>query len=104
MPASQGPRDGRAGPAEQSGTGGIAADPRAEFFEPILAACAPIAELETALDAELAVSALLGGAYAAADTDRDAAVGRFADDVVSVLTGRSDRLAGALLAALAGVA
>ncbi len=80
-------------------------NPQAEFFEPILAACAPIAALDVALDAELAVSALLGGAYAAADEDRDAAVGRFAGDLVSVLSaGRTDALTGALLAGLAGVA
>ncbi len=79
--------------------------PKAEFFEPILAACAPIAALDVALDAELAVSALLGGAYAAADEGRDAAVGRFADDLVAVLSvGRTDALTGALLAGLAGVA
>ncbi|BCJ38986.1 hypothetical protein Athai_64890 [Actinocatenispora thailandica] len=75
-----------------------------EFFAPILAACAPIADVDTALDAEFAVSALLGGAYAAADEDRAAAVARFADDLVSVLDGRGDALAGALLAGLSGVA
>lgn len=76
----------------------------AEFFEPILAACAPIAEVESAFDAELAVSALLGGAYAAADEDRDAAVGRFTGALVEALDGRDGALAGALLAALGGVA
>lgn len=75
-----------------------------EFFEPILAACAPIGEVETAFDAELAVSALLGGAYAAADWERDAAVVRFGDALVEALEGRDDALTGALLAALGGVA
>jgi hypothetical protein len=75
-----------------------------EFFAPILAACAPIAAVDTALDAEFAVSALLGGAYAAADEERAAAVARFAEDLVSVLDGRDDALAGALLAGLSGVA
>ena len=75
-----------------------------EFFAPILAACAPIADLDTALDAECAVSALLGGAYAAADEERADAVARFSGDLVSVLSGRTDRLAAALLAGLAGVA
>ncbi|MEV0839952.1 hypothetical protein AB0I55_10380 [Actinocatenispora sera] len=75
-----------------------------EFFAPILAACAPIAAVDTALDAEFAVSALLGGAYAAADEQRAAAVARFAEDLVAVLDGREDALAGALLVGLAGVA
>lgn len=77
---------------------------KADFFEPILAACAPIAELTTAFDAELAVSALLGGAYSAADRNRDAAVGRFVDDLVEVLADRADALAGALLAGLSAIA
>jgi hypothetical protein len=76
---------------------------KADFFEPILAACAPIAELSTAFDAELAVSALLGGAYSAADRNRDAAVGRFVDDLVGVLAARGDALAGALLAGLSAI-
>jgi hypothetical protein len=77
---------------------------KADFFAPILAACAPIAELTTAFDAELAVSALLGGAYSAADRAREAAVGRFVDDLVEVLAERRDTLAGALLAGLSAIA
>ncbi|WP_203660242.1 hypothetical protein [Actinocatenispora rupis] len=79
-------------------------EPRSDFFAPILAACAPIADLDTAYDAELAVSALLGGAYAAADEDRAGAVARFCDDLLAELAGRDDTLSGALLAGLAAVA
>ena len=62
------------------------------LFEPILAACAPIAGLDTAYDVELAVSALLGGAYAAADDDRDGAVARFSDALIElVLSDEIDR-------------
>lgn len=106
MSASQGPLDdgGPAGGAGHSEPVDAPAAPVADFFEPILAACAPIADVDGALDAERAVSALLGGAYAAADTGRDGAVERFAEQLVSVLRGRSDALSGALLAGLSGVA
>lgn len=79
-------------------------DDHAEFFEPILTACAPIAELGTAFDVELAVSALLGGAFAAADSEREAAVSRFSDDLVAVLRARTGTLPVTLLAGLSGVA
>ena len=38
------------------------------IFADVMEVAAPIADLPTLFDAELAVSSLLGGAYAAADT------------------------------------
>jgi hypothetical protein len=97
-PEPAAPEPAAESPAEPATSG------KADFFAPILAACAPIAELTTAFDAELAVSALLGGAYSAADRGREAAVGRFVDDLVEVLAERRDALSGALLAGLSAIA
>ncbi|HEY3505513.1 MAG TPA: hypothetical protein VGN37_22350 [Actinocatenispora sp.] len=97
-------RPGQPGARRGRGAAAPRRESRADFFAPILAACEPIADLDTALDAELAVSALLGGAYAAADEDRAGAVARFCDDLIDELSDRDDALSGALLAGLAGVA
>lgn len=78
-------------------------DPGELIYAAILNEAAPIADMPAALDAELAVSALLGGAYAVHDTDRPAAVGRFGADFGRYLTRRRSRQAGAVRAALDAV-
>ncbi|HEX6075929.1 MAG TPA: hypothetical protein VFZ32_11790 [Micromonosporaceae bacterium] len=78
-------------------------DPGELIFAAILKEAAPIADMPAALDAELAISALLGGAYAVNDTDRPAAVDRFGTDFGRYLTTRNNRQAGAVQAALAAV-
>jgi hypothetical protein len=78
-------------------------DPGELIFAAILNEAAPIADMPAALDAELAVSALLGGAYAVNDTDRPAAVDRFGADFGRYLTTNNSRQAGAVQAALSAV-
>jgi len=78
-------------------------DPGELIFAAILNEAAPIADMPAALDAELAVSALLGGAYAVNDTDRPAAVDRFGTNFGRYLTTNHTRQAGAVQAALAAV-
>lgn len=76
---------------------------REVVHEKILEEAAPIADMEYALDAELAVSALLGGVYATCDSGRDAAVRGFAADFGRYLAKRRSLQARAVRAGLAAV-
>ncbi len=81
-----------------------AAPNRRGLYDEILSACAPIADLDTAFSAELAMSSLLGGAYAAADVDRADAVLRFASGFSDHLANEPSRPARAVLSVLSAVA
>ncbi|MQA24767.1 MAG: hypothetical protein GEU94_04700 [Micromonosporaceae bacterium] len=73
------------------------------IYEKILDEAAPIADIEVALDAELAVSALLGGVYATSDTGRDRAVRAFAAEFGRYLARRRSLQARAVRAGLAAI-
>lgn len=94
-PADAGP-DGRTTAVPPGGDGSV--------YDQVFEVAAPIAELPTAYDAEMVVSALLGGAYAAADTDRAAAAAAFADGLTSYAADRDSARARAVLAGLAAIA
>ncbi len=70
------------------------------IYAAILKEAAPVAEMPLALDAELAVSALLGGVYAATDLGRIEAVRQFAADFNRYLADQHGPEAGAVRAAL----
>ncbi len=74
------------------------------IFADVMEVAAPIADLPTLFDAELAVSSLLGGAYAAADTNRAQAVAWFTQNLVDYAGGERTPRSRALLAGLAGAA
>jgi hypothetical protein len=70
------------------------------IYAAILKQATPIGDMQYAIDAELAVSALLGGVYAATDLDRPGAVRRFATDFARYLGGRRTAHARAIRTAL----
>ncbi|MGH3714663.1 MAG: hypothetical protein ACRDT4_14565 [Micromonosporaceae bacterium] len=72
-------------------------------YAAILKEASPIAAMPLALDAELTVSALLGGVYAAADRDRPKAVRQFVTDFGRYLAKRRTPEARAVRAGLAAL-
>lgn len=73
-------------------------------YDQVYEVAGPIADLPTAYDAEMVVSALLGGAYAAADTERATATVIFAEGLATYAASRDTARSRAVLAGLAAVA